>query len=306
MKTSWLTARQTKFTAYVTVYVLIVAGALGLANWLANRHNKSIDTTANKRYSLSDQTEKVVKNLNEDVRISYWDKTDQFQRARDLLDRYDTLSTKLNVDYVDPDRKPQEARAAGVRTEGSIFVQVGSKREEARSLSEEEITGALIRALKGGDRTVCSVQGSGEHQLEDSGREGYSRLKEVIERNNYKTRSISLLEKPEVPQDCSVLMVAGPRFDYVAPIIDAIRKHVEGGGRALIMVDAPVQVGKEPVAANQPLIDLLGGWGVTVNKDLVLDTSGVGQIFGFGAAVPLVTGYETHAIVRDMKGIATA
>lgn len=306
MKTGWLTARQTRFTAYVTVYILIVIGILGLLNWLANRYNKSVDTTANKRYSLSDQTEKVVKGLNQDVRITYWDKTDQFQRARDLLDRYDNLSPKLSVDYIDPDRKPQEAKIAGVRTEGTVFVQVGSRREEARSLTEEEVTGALIRGMKTGERNVCLVQGSGEPQFDAAGREGFSRLKEVIERNNYKTRTVSLLEKPEVPKDCTILMVAGPRFDYVAPVVNAVKTYVEGGGRALVMVDAPLQVGKEPVSPNQPLIDLLAGWGVVANKDLVLDTSGIGQIFGFSAAVPLVTNYESHPIVREMKGVATA
>src|SRR6478736_513482 len=61
MKTGWLQARQTRYTGYVTLYILIVLGALGLANWLANRHNKSVDTTANKKFSLSDQTIKVVK-----------------------------------------------------------------------------------------------------------------------------------------------------------------------------------------------------------------------------------------------------
>ena len=34
---------------------------------------------------------------------------------------------------------------------------------------------------------------------------------------------------------------------------------------------------------------LLADWGVTVNKDLALDLSGVGQIFGLGPEVPLVT-----------------
>src|SRR5687768_2922684 len=101
----WIQARQTRFTAYVTVYILIVIGALGLANWLANRHNKSVDTTSNKRFSLSDQTEKVVKGLKEDVKITYWDRTDGFQRAKDLLDRYDNISPKLTVNYVDPAKK---------------------------------------------------------------------------------------------------------------------------------------------------------------------------------------------------------
>src|SRR6476620_2321245 len=105
MKTGWLQARQTRYTGYVTLYILIVLGALGLANWLANRHNKSVDTTANKKFSLSDQTGKIVHGLKQDVRITYFDKTDSFSRAKDLLDRYETMSPKLHVDYIDPDKK---------------------------------------------------------------------------------------------------------------------------------------------------------------------------------------------------------
>src|SRR6476620_11317630 len=146
MRPTWLQARQTRYTAYVTLYVLIIIGALGLANWLANRHNKSYDTTSNKRFTLSDQTSKVVAGLKQDVRVTYYDKTDNFARAKDLLDRYDSLSTKLRVDYVDPDKKPQLARSAGIRNYGTITVDAGTRHEEAKSLTEEEVTGALIRS----------------------------------------------------------------------------------------------------------------------------------------------------------------
>jgi ABC-type uncharacterized transport system involved in gliding motility auxiliary subunit len=305
MNTAWLKTRQTKFGAYVALYIVIIVAVLAMVNWLANRHNKSVDTTSNKRYSLSDQTHKVIGGLNQNVKITYFDKSDSFQRAKDLLDRYDTLSNKVAVDYVDPDKKPQIARALGVRNYGSIYVDVGTKREEAKSLTEEEITGAIIRSLKGGERTVCAVSGSGEHTFEETERTGYSALKESIERNNYKTKTISLLEKPEVPKECTVLMVPGPRFDYVQPVVDAIKKYVEGGGRALIMLDAPVQMGKETVAENAALTGLLASWGVTMNKDLVIDMSGIGQIFGFSEVYPLVTNYESHPIVRAMKGVAT-
>jgi ABC-type uncharacterized transport system involved in gliding motility auxiliary subunit len=305
MNTAWLKTRQTKFGAYVTMYIIIVVAVLAMLNWLANRHNKSVDTTSNKKYSLSDQTHKVVGGLTQNVKISYFDKTDSFQRARDLLDRYDTLSPKVSVDYIDPDKKPQVAKSLGVRNYGAIYVDAGTRREEAKSLTEEEITGALIRSLKGGERTVCAVTGSGEHTFEDTERTGYSALKESIERNNYKTRTISLLEKPEVPKDCTVLLVGGPRFDYVQPVVDAIKKYVESGGRALIMMDAPVRMGKETVSENAALTALLASWGVTVNKDLVVDMSGIGQIFGFSEVFPLVTNYESHAIVRAMKGVAT-
>ena len=60
MNTAWLKTRQTKFGAYATLYILIIVAVLVMTNWLANRHNKSVDTTANKRFSLSDQTHKMI------------------------------------------------------------------------------------------------------------------------------------------------------------------------------------------------------------------------------------------------------
>jgi ABC-type uncharacterized transport system involved in gliding motility auxiliary subunit len=305
MRFDWIKTRQSKYTAYITLYVLIVIAALGMANWLANRHNKTFDSTANKKFSLSGQTEKVVKNLKRDVKISYFDKTSEFARARDLLDRYDNLSTKLSVEYIDPDKKPQLARAAGARNYGAIYIETGAKREEAKSVTEEELTGAIIRALKGGERNVCFVSGSSEHGLEDSGRTGYSSVKETLERNNYKTRAISLLEKPEVPKDCTILVVAGPRHDYVEPAANAVKAYVEGGGRALLMLDTPQKLGREEVSENPALTKIIESWGVTLNKDLVLDTSGIGQFYGLNEVMPLVTTYETHKIVQEMKEVGT-
>jgi len=306
MNLDWIKAKQTRFGAYVLVYALVVLAVLGAVNFLANRHNKSLDATANKKFSLSDQTTKVIGNLKSDVKISYFDQTSRFQGARDLLDRYDNLSPKLSVDYIDPDKKPTIAKAAGVRTYGTIFIEAMGRKEEAKSVTEEELTGALIRALKGGQRTVCAVAGSGEHGLDDTARSGFSGLKELLERNNYKSQTISLIQKPEVPSTCTVLLVGGPRFDYLQPAVDAIQRYVSAGGRALIMLDPPVKLGKEDVGQNSLLAKLVQDWGVNVNNDLVLDTSGIGQIFGLSEVVPLVTSYESHAIVRDMKEITTA
>jgi ABC-type uncharacterized transport system involved in gliding motility auxiliary subunit len=305
MKLDWLKARQTKYTAYATAYIAVIIAVLAAANWLANQHNKSFDATTNKRYSLSDQTDKVVRGLKQDVTITYFDKTSEFGRAKDLLDRYGNLSTKLKIDYVDPDKKPAVAKAMGVRSYGTIYVQAAQKREEAKSLTEEELTGALIRSLKTGERWACLVTGSGEHTFDDSGRSGYSQMKDVLEKNNYKTRSVSLLEKPEVPKDCTVLIIGGPTKDYMPTEIAAIKTYVENGGRAMFLVDPALRMGSQEPSQNPELAKLLGDWGVTLDKDLVLDTSGVGQLFGLGPEAPLVSNYESHTIVRDLKGVAT-
>ena len=306
MNADWMKTRQTKFSAYAAVYVVVILAVLGAVNYLANRHNKTFDATSNKAYSLSEQTEKIVKGLKQEVKVRFFGDVGDFGRAKDLLDRYSSLGGKLNIEYIDVLKKPMEAKMAGVKSTGTLLLESGARREEARSVSEEEITGAIIRVVKEGQKTVCSVLGSGEHSFDEPSPDGYSTLKEQLEKNNYKTKTIKLVENPAVPADCSMVIVGGPKFDYLPTAIKAIQDYVENGGDALIMLDSPLKMGKTEVADNAELTKMLEGWGVAVNKDLGLDTSGVGRVFGLSAAVPLVVSYETHPIVNTMKDVATA
>jgi len=210
-------------------------------------------------------------------------------------------------------------------------VENGARHEGAKSLTEEEVTGALIRALKSGERNVCFLNGAGEHSIDDQDREGFSLLKALLEQDNYQSRAVSL--KPaappdagkaeaakkveigqaapsgpvEVPKDCTVLVSGGPTEDYPAPVVAAIKNYVEDGGRAFFMFDNVLRIGRsEPAAANDELAKVLAGWGVTVNKDLVLDLSGLGQIFGFGPEIPVILQYESHPITQPLARIPTA
>src|SRR5436305_3949344 len=112
MAREWMSSRQTKFGAYALVYTVVILAVLAAINFLANRYTKSYDATSNKQFSLADQTKKVVGGLKNDITVNYFDKATQFPQARDLLDRYSALSPKLHVNYVDPDKKPQIAKAA--------------------------------------------------------------------------------------------------------------------------------------------------------------------------------------------------
>ncbi|HKV61562.1 MAG TPA: GldG family protein [Candidatus Acidoferrum sp.] len=324
MAPAWLKARQTQYTAYAAIYILVVLAVLAAINFLADRYDKSYDSTSNKQFSLSDQTIKVVKGLKNDVQLSYFGPQGDFAVARDTLDRYSSLSPKLHVTYVDPERKPQVAKAAGFRSDSTIIVESGTRRESAKSLSEEEITGALIRSLKSEERTVCVLSAAGEHSIDDTDAGGYSLFKQILERDNYKVRTETLRPaapssaKPlaigqsqeaslEVPKSCTVLVIAGPRNDYPAPIVNALKAYVEGGGRALFLLDTPLRLGdSEPPSENTDLLKLLSDWGVTANKDLALDLSGVGQLFRLGPEIPFIVGYESHPITEPLTRVPTA
>ena|SRR5436190_4506168 len=289
-------SRQAKFTAYAAVYILVIIAVLAAINFLANRYDKSYDSTANKQFSLSDQTIKQVKSLKNDVTLYYFDETARFPQARDLLDRYSALSPKLHVQFVDPVKKPQQAKSAGFRRDVQILVDSGVRKEEAKSLTEEEVTGALIRSLKSGERNACVLNLAGEHSIDDTAARGYSYMKQLLERDNYKVRTVDMKTKAgeapksvaigqapaaasvEVPKDCTVLIVGGPQGDYPPPAVAALKAYVESGGRLLVMLDNTVPVGREePAGENAELVKLLSDWGVTFNKDLVLDLSGLGQ-----------------------------
>jgi ABC-type uncharacterized transport system involved in gliding motility auxiliary subunit len=299
-----IAARQARFGATAGLYTIIILAALVMVNWLANRYNKTYDTTSNKRFTLSQETKKVVGGLKSDATITYIDRASGFDQAKGMLDRYRNLSPKIHIQYIDLAKQPSLARSYGVRFPGTAYVEIGTKREEAKALTEEGITGAFLKDLKG-TRKVCFVTGSHEHQLDETGESGLSTLNKVLGRDNYQAQSISLLEKAEVPKDCAVVVVAGPQLDYTAPQVNALKSYVEGGGRAFILVDPPLDFGRLQIAQNEGLTNLLQSWGVTLEKDLVLEQSQVGQLFGFGPEVPLISSYDSHPIVNDLKGAAT-
>jgi gliding motility-associatede transport system auxiliary component len=301
----FLKARQTKYAAYATVYIAVTLAAVVVTNVLADRYNRSYDATSNKRYTLSEQTAKIVKRLKQDATITYFDQSTRFQQAKDMLDRYANLSRRVHVEYVDVDKNPQVVRAAGVKNYGTILVQIGVKKEEAKSMTEEGITGAFIRDLKNNTRTICFVTGSGEHQIDNPERSGYSSFKELLGKDDYDSKSVSLLQKAEVPSDCTVLVVGGPTGEYQQPEVDAIKKYLEDGGRALFLLDPPLKMGRSEISDNDALAGLLQGWGVTVDKDLILDLNPIGQLVGVGPEVALVSSYDAHPIVNEMKGTAT-
>jgi len=302
---SWLKARQTKYAAYATVYILVAIAIVTVANVLADRYNKTYDATSNKRYSLSDQTAKIVKGLKQDANVTYFNQTKEFREGKDLLDQYANLSHKVHVKYVDPDKNPEVAREAGIRSLGTAVVQIGAKHEEAKSMTEEGVTGAFIRGLKGAVRTVCFASGSGEKQIDDSDREGFSQFKELMGKDNYQTKTVDLLQNAEVPSDCTVLVLAGPTRNYEQPEVDAIKKYVEAGGRAFFMLDPPLKLARSTVADNDAFTSLLQSWGVSMDKDIILDLNPIGQIAGVGPQVALVTHYASQPIVNEMKGTAT-
>lgn len=301
----WRESRQNRYGVYLVVYVAVVLLLLGGVNYLTNRFNKSYDSTATHRLTLSDQSRKVAEALPGDVSLRYFYGAGGAEPAKELLSRYAELSGKIHVDYVDMDQKPLEARAAGVTAAGEVVLSMGQRFERAAMLSEEEITRAMIRLTREGSRAVCVLQGSGEPSLETREADGFSNLPVLLKASSYEIRPVNLPDATAALQStggqpaCSVLIVAGPRTDYPPPVVAAIHGYVEAGNAALFLLDPPGVVQGLSTAANEQLAAVLAGWGVELQKNWLIAPRNL-ESLRFGPLTIAVSEYDRHPITSTL------
>ena len=135
--TQTVASQRARFGATAGLYTIVIIAILAAINYLGVRFNKPLDLTSNKRFTLSQETQKIIGNLKQDATITYFDTSRNFDQARGVLDRYKNLSPKIHVEYVDLKTQPMRAREYGVRFQGTAFVEEGSRREEAKSFDEQ-------------------------------------------------------------------------------------------------------------------------------------------------------------------------
>ena len=288
--------RQLKYGGNTFVLVVAVLGILVFANYFVSRHTKRFDLTKDQRFSLSDQTKKVVGGLKDEIKLVYFQRTRDMARGQDRLTEYQALSPKLKAEYVDPVQSPAKAQAYDVRGPWPILVvEKGDKRERVTNDGEQDITNALIKITRDSKKTVCLLEGEGERSGEDSGERGFSGVKSSLTKALYEVKSVFLLREKTVPKDCTILLVGGPEKDLLPETTAAIKEYVKGGGKALVMVEAELK-------EHYPnLVALLKDWNIEAGNDVVVDVSGMGQLFGFSELAPLAIEYPYHAITKDFR-----
>jgi ABC-type uncharacterized transport system involved in gliding motility auxiliary subunit len=290
------TGRRVLRGANLAVYTVIGLAIVVVINWFGTQHVKRWDLTKNQNFSLSPQTVKLVKGLMQDVTIYVFDQNQRFQSEGDVLNLYPEASHRVSVRYVDPNRDPALAKEFGVRNYGTVVVAAGEKHFEAQSSDEQGVTNALIRVLKG-QSAVYFIQGHGEHDPSGAESDGYSDLKKALENENDKVGTLTLLQSMAIPEDATVVVIAGPQHDYLPQEVDVLQKYLANGGRVLLFLDPGVELPN--------LAKLTSDFNFTVQNDLVIDQNPVAQIFGTRPEMPLITKYGTSPITEPLRDTAT-
>ncbi len=288
--------RSAQYGANTLLMVVAVVGILGLLNYMGKKHHYRTDLSSGKLYSLSDQTVKIVKGLKNEVDIYLFAKEPE-QRMNDLLNEYKDLNTsKIVFRVIDPQKNPSQTKKYGVRSFGETVVVSGEKNEKVESAQEESITNAIVKVTREKNKTIYFTTGHNEGDTNGEDGRGYSFARKAIEGQNYTAKTINLATSSSFPEDCSEIVIVGPKTTLFPTEIAQLEKYVDAAGKVLLMQDPETDSG---------LTDLLKKWNIGLDDDVVVDSSGLGQLFGMGPAVPLVSSYETHPITKDMTRVMT-
>jgi len=292
-----ISKRNIQYGSNVLVQVVIVIGIMGFLAFITTRQNFRSDWTANKLYSPADQTEKILDGLDKEVRITAFYKAGEQPRARDLLDEYSYRSGNFKYEFVDPDEKPQITRQYQVTKYNTIIVESGLKRETIEMLTEANLTNAILKVTREQDKMICFLTGHGERSISDDGKNGYSLAVAAIKKENHLVKEMNLVEKmganQGVPDSCTVLVILSPKGNFFPGELDSIGAYLDRGGKMLLLLDPD----------HKPdIADFSAQYGIKVGNDMVVDASGVGQLFGAGPGMPLVTTYDQNIpITKDFN-----
>src|SRR5713226_5878863 len=255
------TRRATRLGLNSILMIVLMGTILGILNFLAARHSVRWDFSETKRFTLAPQTARLLRELPREVKVTVFtsDQSPVRLAYRDLIDSYQTHTAKLMAEFVDPEKKPGVTRQYGITRPDTAVLESGKQETRITSASEQELTNALIRVTKDEKKTVYFLTGHAEHVLEDRSKEGYSFLKEALERQGYTVRSLSLYESKTIPKNVSVLVLGGPQKPVSPEEQLLLADYVRTGGRLLVLLDPGSRAG---------LDSTLAAWGLQADNHI--------------------------------------
>lgn len=290
---STLGERSTRYGANAVLYTGIFLGILVLVNVVSNAHSWRKDLTEAGIFSLSSQSQKVLENLQEDVEILAFFQLGKGTKLEDLLKNYANVSNRFRYEFIDPVKHPEKAKQYEVTQNEILVVKSGARNTKITGTTEEDITNAILKVAKQEQKKIYFLAGHGEHPLDGQEESGYEVVKKALENENYQVQELKLFMQENVPEDCSVLVLGGPRKALEWSELEAIERYLKKGGDALFLLDPDSSPGLDALVAK---------WGVKVGKNVVVD-----QVFRLfqGPALgvdPIVEEYGSHEITKDLKG----
>ena len=302
--------------------LVLLASVLALVvmvNYLAARHFTRFSWSTMAQAELSPRSLQVLSLVTNELKVTlYFDKQEPlYDLSAALLRNYAFANPRIkitSIDYSDPGAAQQAKLTYKLSDQVAnvvIFEYQGRTRlvyrhelseldarammagqsKEARRThfkGEMEFTAAILSVLNPRQLKACLLEGHGEHRVEsDDGTSGYMKFGGVLRENSVKFEPLVLETLKDVPADCNLLIIPGPRGPLLPETLEKIDRYLSAGGRAFVLFRYP------PFATG--LERLLERWGVSVGQNLVTDPKA-----GVKQNDMVISTYGSHDIVKPL------
>ncbi|MDJ0661898.1 MAG: Gldg family protein [Crocosphaera sp.] len=287
---------QTGTNALISTLSLVVI--LALINFIAVRYSPRIDLTENQLYTLSPETQQLVKSLQQPTTIYIFDK-DITPQDEDLLENYQRYSNNFKYEVVDPDIRVGLTQQFDVQSLGDVYLEYGDKKQlvqtliafnQREPLSEIKLTNAIEKIQKEYIPKIYVLQGHGEYSIEPSPEGSLSQATNSLQSKGYEVNPLNIVENSGIPDNADVLILASPKRQLFEQEVTTLQQYLDKGGNLFLLLDPNTDPGLEPI---------LKDWGIKLDNRIIIDGSGAGNIVGLGPTTPFITNYGNHPITEE-------
>ena len=242
--------------SYSSVMIIVFVAIIIVINMIVgNLPSKytQLDISAEKLYTIGDETKAMLKDLNKDVTIYQIAQSgSEDETISNLLQRYADESDHITVEVKDPVVNPKfvSEYTTDNLSSNSLIVVCGDRNKVVNYNNiyqseldyntysynttgfdgEGQITSAIAYVTSEDLPILYTLEGHGEQELD-------STIKEDVEKANMDIKSLNLLTEGSVPEDASCLLIDSPTSDFSDDEKDAIITYLENGGKAMIFSD---------------------------------------------------------------------
>ena len=249
---------------------LAVLGAVLGANALARGWHASLDLSANRIYTLSEQTLEVCARAArlppaERPRLLLLKDALLASDFRLLLETYAHLCPALEFEEVLSADVPAAALPVVERIEVTVLACRPGRCEGSGFPTEVNITNALVRVLL--DRTIeiHFLIGHGEGNLASATPTGYAGLAALLREEGHQLEALVGPASGAISTDVDVLALIAPARDLLAAEVESLETYLNDGGRLLVLLEPGIQTN---------LTKLLEAWGFGLPNAIILDRQG--------------------------------
>lgn len=281
------------YSTFAAVIVVLIAIGVNLAAGALPSAYTQLDFTQQSLYTLSDQTRRIVKALDEPVTFTLLATEGQEdQQILTLLGRYASLSDQVQVETVDPAVNPGIVKKYESQNlyMNSVVVSCG-ERERLVSYNdiyvydytmdyatynysytvdfdgERALTSAVHYVSSGDLPKVYLLSGHGEAELPDS-------FTQSMASDNLDVDTLSLLSLEQVPEDASCLVINAPQSDLSREEAQMLMDYLDAGGRVLLLTDYIAQGAMENLVSVARHMGMAPGDGLVVEGDANMSLRG--------------------------------